>query len=159
MKSPDDVMTLTEHLGELRVRIIRSALAITLGAILIVLAVIGLITYSGEKKDEQSQQKAAELTAKFRAAGLPVPHDQDVFIRTLGDDGGPVCHDPGGALRRAVFLDQLTNGADFVGRRPVIVDPRIVQGELLILETYCPDELDDIRDDLEDLKTDDVIKD
>ena len=35
MKTPDDVMTLTEHLGELRVRIIRSALAITLGAILI----------------------------------------------------------------------------------------------------------------------------
>jgi len=36
MKSPDDVMTLTEHLGELRVRIIRSALAITIGAILII---------------------------------------------------------------------------------------------------------------------------
>ena len=36
MKTPDDVMTLTEHLGELRVRIIRSALAITLGAILII---------------------------------------------------------------------------------------------------------------------------
>jgi sec-independent protein translocase protein TatC len=36
MKSPDDVMTLTEHLGELRVRIIRCALAITIGAILIV---------------------------------------------------------------------------------------------------------------------------
>jgi sec-independent protein translocase protein TatC len=36
MKTPDDVMTLTEHLGELRVRIIRSALAVTLGAIVIV---------------------------------------------------------------------------------------------------------------------------
>jgi sec-independent protein translocase protein TatC len=36
MQSPDDVMTLTEHLGELRVRIIRSALAITIGAIVIV---------------------------------------------------------------------------------------------------------------------------
>jgi sec-independent protein translocase protein TatC len=36
IKSPDDVMTLTEHLGELRVRIIRSALAITIGAILII---------------------------------------------------------------------------------------------------------------------------
>jgi sec-independent protein translocase protein TatC len=36
MKSPDDVMSLTEHLGELRVRIIRSALAITIGAIIII---------------------------------------------------------------------------------------------------------------------------
>jgi sec-independent protein translocase protein TatC len=36
MKSPDDVMTLTEHLGELRVRIIRCALAITIAAILVI---------------------------------------------------------------------------------------------------------------------------
>lgn len=35
MKTPDDVMTLTEHLGELRVRIIRCALAITIAAIAI----------------------------------------------------------------------------------------------------------------------------
>jgi sec-independent protein translocase protein TatC len=36
VKTPDDVMTLTEHLGELRVRIIRSALAVALGAIIII---------------------------------------------------------------------------------------------------------------------------
>jgi len=36
LESPDDVMTLTEHLGELRVRIIRSALAIALFAILVI---------------------------------------------------------------------------------------------------------------------------
>ena len=34
-KTPDDAMTLTEHLAELRVRIIRSALAVVVGAILI----------------------------------------------------------------------------------------------------------------------------
>ncbi len=33
---PDDTMTLTEHLGELRARIIRSALAITVGMVLVV---------------------------------------------------------------------------------------------------------------------------
>lgn len=36
LHSPDDVMTLTEHLGELRVRIIRSVLAVALFAILII---------------------------------------------------------------------------------------------------------------------------
>lgn len=36
MKTPDDVMTLTEHLAELRVRIIRAALAVTLAAIVII---------------------------------------------------------------------------------------------------------------------------
>lgn len=36
LRTPDDTMTLTEHLGELRVRIIRSALAVMVGAIVIV---------------------------------------------------------------------------------------------------------------------------
>jgi sec-independent protein translocase protein TatC len=36
LKSPDDVMTLTEHLAELRVRLIRCALAVTLFAIIII---------------------------------------------------------------------------------------------------------------------------
>ena len=36
VKTPDDVMTLTDHLGELRVRIIRCALAVTLFAVLII---------------------------------------------------------------------------------------------------------------------------
>src|SRR4026208_962394 len=34
-KTPEDAMTLTEHLAELRVRIIRSALAVVVGAILV----------------------------------------------------------------------------------------------------------------------------
>jgi sec-independent protein translocase protein TatC len=36
LRSPDDVMTLTEHLAELRVRLIRCALAVTLFAIIII---------------------------------------------------------------------------------------------------------------------------
>jgi hypothetical protein len=131
----------------------------TLAAILIVLAVIGLLAYNNEQNDQEAQQKAAELTQKFRAAGLRVPADQDILIAAFGDDGGPVCNDPDSALGKAVLFDQLTNGADFVGRRPVIVDPKVVQGELLILDTYCPEKLEDFRDEIDDLKQDDVIKD
>jgi hypothetical protein len=58
-----------------------------------------------------------------------------------------------------VLFDQITNGADFVGRRPIIVDPRIIQGEALILGTYCPEQLQEYRDKRGDLKTDDTIKD
>jgi sec-independent protein translocase protein TatC len=49
VKTPDDVMTLTEHLGELRVRIIRSVLAITIGAILIIVFYdsVGSIEFCG----------------------------------------------------------------------------------------------------------------
>jgi hypothetical protein len=31
-----------------------------------------------------------------------------------------------------------------------------VQGQLLIIQIYCPDELDDFKDFVGDLKTDDV---
>ena len=62
------------------------------------------------------------------------------------------------ALGEAIQNDMLTNGADFVGRRPVIVDRRLVVGEALILETYCPDKLDQYQDKIDELKYDDTIE-
>ena len=128
-----------------------------LGAILLLLVVLGLITYSSGKNTAEAQQKAAELTQKLEAAGLSAPASDDVFIRTLGTDGGNVCDNPSSALGRATLLDAMFNGADFVGRRPVRVDRRVIQGQLLIMETYCPDKLQDFKDDFQDLKFDDVI--
>jgi len=129
-----------------------------LGAILVILVVIGLVTYSGEKKTAEAQQKAQELTQKFEQAGLPVPQDQDIIVRSLGTDGGAVCENPANALGKAIQNDMLTNGADFVGRRPVIVDRRIVVGEALILATYCPDKLEKYQDRIDELKYDDTIE-
>jgi hypothetical protein len=129
------------------------------GGIAVALAIIGLFTYSAGKNDREAQQKAQQLTQKLEAAGLPVPADPDTIIRALGNDGGAVCADPAHALARAVLFDSLANGASHVGRRPVIVDRRILQGEVLILETYCPDKLQEYRDKIDELKTDDVIKD
>jgi hypothetical protein len=130
-----------------------------LAGVVVVLMVIGLIAYSGAKEDQEARDKAAELTRKLEAAGLRTPRDQDIIVRTLGTDGGAVCDDPGSALGRAIGFDQLTNGASQVGRRPIIADPRLITGEALIIETYCPDELEEFRDKFDDLKTDDVIAD
>ena len=128
------------------------------GAVALVLVVIGLFTYSAGSDDREAQQKAQQLTQKLQAAGLPVPADQDTIVRALGNDGGAVCADPGSALSRAILFDSFVNGASFVGRRPVIADARLLQGEALILQTYCPDELQEFRDKTKDVKTDDVIK-
>lgn len=128
------------------------------GAVLLILVVIGLITYSGQKKDEAAQAKAQELTQKFERVGLPVPADQDIIVRSLGTDGGAVCDNPANALGRALFNDQLTNGGSFVGRRPVIADRRVLIGQALILDTYCPEELQRFRDKLGDYKVDDTIE-
>lgn len=128
------------------------------GGVVVVLIVIGLIAYNSQESDQQAQAKAQELTQKFEQAGLPVPADQDIIIRSLGDDGGAVCENPANALGSAMLNDQLSNGAAFVGRRPVVADRRVVLGELLILETYCPDELQEFRDQFDDFKYDDTIK-
>ena len=130
-----------------------------IGGVVLLLVVVGLFTYSAQERTEESQALAQELTQKLEAAGLAVPADQDILVRTLGDDGGAVCDNPADALGRALLLDQLANGASFVGRRPVIADRRAVQGQALIMETYCPDELEEFRENFDDLKYDDVIKD
>jgi hypothetical protein len=129
------------------------------GVVVVVLLVIGLITYSGKKDDREAQQKAEQLTQAFQKAGLPVPKDQDIITRSLGTDGGNVCDNPASALGKALLNDQLTNGADFVGRRPVIIDKRIVQAEALILQTYCPDKLEDYKNKINELKYDNTLKD
>jgi hypothetical protein len=128
----------------------------TLGGVAVIFAIIGLFTYNGGPENRQAERKAQELTQKFEQAGLPVPAEQDLLVRLLGDDGGAVCANPANALGKATLLDQLTNGAN-VGRRPVIVDRRVLQGELLILQTYCPDKVKDYQDKIDDLKTDDTI--
>jgi hypothetical protein len=130
-----------------------------IGAVVVVLCVVGLITYSGKKETEEAQQKAQELTQALAQAGLPVPANQDIIVRSLGSDGGAVCDNPASALGRATLLDNLVNGASTVGRRPVIVDRSVIAGGVVILQVYCPDELEEFRDKFDDLKFDDTIKD
>lgn len=125
--------------------------------ILLTLTVIGLITYSGQKETQAAIQKADQLTAKYVAAGL-VPPDRKIIIRTLGDDGGNVCDNPAEGFGLALAADAISNGGSHVGRRPVIADRNALQGQKLILETYCPDQLADFQEELSEFKTDNTIK-
>jgi amino acid transporter len=129
-----------------------------IGGVIAVLVVVGLVTYKAGKNNQEAKQKAQQLTQKFQAAGLPVPEDIETITRSLGTDGGAVCDNPANALGKANLNDELTNGADFVGKRPVRVDRRILLGEALILQTYCPDKLQAYQDKLNDLKTAKTIK-
>jgi len=128
-----------------------------IGVFVAALTIVALFTYSSHKSDQQAQQKAQQLVTKFEQAGLPVPEDLDIVTRTLGADGGAVCDNPASALGKATLADQITNGADFVGRRPVIIDRDLLIGELLILQTYCPEHLEKYKDKIDDLKTDDTV--
>ena len=130
-----------------------------IAGVLVVLVIIGLITYNAQEANAEARDKAQQLTQAFRDAGLRVPQHQDILIRSLGDDGGAVCDNPGNALGRAILFDQLVNGAASVGRRPIIADSRVLAGEALILQIYCPEKLQEFRDKFDDLKFDDTIKD
>ena len=113
------------------------------------------------ERDGARQAEGAGAPQKLEGAGLRAPQE-DILVRSFGDDGGAVCenaHEGLDGLTKAILLDQLFNGADFVGRRPITADRRIVQGQLLILETYCPDTLDEYRTGIQDLEFDDTIKD
>jgi hypothetical protein len=118
----------------------------------VVLVVVGLVTFSEKRSDAQAQQKAQQLTQDFQQAGLPVPRSQDAIVRWLGNDGGAVCANPANALGKATLYDLVANGADYVGRRPVLVDRQILLGEALILKVYCPDRLKPYEDVINGLK-------
>jgi hypothetical protein len=131
---------------------------IVVGVVVAVLAIIGLLVYETASDNQDAQAKAEQLTQAFQQAGLTVPAGTDQIVASLGDDGGAVCANPANALGKATLLDSLANGASFVGRRPVIVDRRILLGEALILQVYCPDELQAYRDKIDALKYDATLK-
>lgn len=126
--------------------------------VIVALAVVGLITYGFAQHNEQAQAKAQQLTEELRRQGIRVPASQDTIVNALGTDGGPICADPGAALRKALFDQQLVNGAAFVGQRPVIGEVRLVDGAVTVLEVYCPDKVDAFRDAVADYRLDDVAK-
>jgi hypothetical protein len=124
--------------------------------LLVVFIVIGLFTFGAARSTAKANEKADQLIAAMVASGARAP-DRDQVVRVLGEDGGAICEDPGNALKRATLNALLTNGAAGPGQRPIIADERVVRFELLVLETYCPDELEDFRDEIEDFDFEDVI--
>lgn len=126
--------------------------------LLIALVVVALLSFRAAASTREAQDKADQLIAAIEGAGGQPPSQEQV-VRVLGDDGGAVCDDPASALRRAIFYGQLSNGATGPGMRPIIADNRAVQGQLLVVDIYCPDELEDVQTWVEDLKLDDVVED
>jgi hypothetical protein len=122
----------------------RKTIYIVAAIVVVALLIAGLVVWNSGKSSRQAEQKAAQLTAAFEAAGLHAP-SQDQIVRVLDNDGGAVCAHPAAGLSKAILLAQLANGAGGPGTRPIIADRRVVQGELLVLNVYCPDKLPDFK--------------
>ena len=129
----------------------RRALYIVVAFVVVLLMVGGLIAFRSAKSTSEAQQKADQLISELQKIGAPTP-SKEAVVRVLGSDGGAICADPNGALSRATLLAQLANGASGPGSRPVIANSRVVQGELLVIKVYCPDELADFQKFVDGLK-------
>ncbi|SDM06526.1 hypothetical protein [Arthrobacter sp. ok362] len=130
----------------------RSVVYIVSMVLLVVFAVVALLTFRQARETQQSLAKADQLIVEINAAGGTAPSREQI-ARVLGDDGGAVCANPNGALSRATFLSQLANGTTGPGMRPVISNNRIAQGELAIIKVYCPDQLAEFQEFVNDLNT------
>lgn len=128
---------------------------VVLGIIFLGFAIVAVSIFNSNKKNQQSVDKANQLSAELASAGLPVPELQQIY-NVLGDDGGAVCHAPANALVKSILYGQLTNGAGGPGQRPIIADNKAVQGVALIIKVYCPEQAQDFQQVVDNLKTADV---
>jgi len=131
----------------------RSVIYIVTVAVLVVVAAIALFSFLAARQDVRAEDQAEELIQALEAEGVDVRLTPEQVASVLGDDGGAVCANPNGALSRAVLLDRLTNGAGGPGLRATIVEQRLLTGQLLIIETYCPDELGEFQEFVDGLYT------
>ena len=130
----------------------RSVIYIVSMILLVLFAVVALLNFRSARETQQSLTKADELIAAIESAGGTAPSREQI-ARVLGDDGGAVCANPNDALSRATFLSQLTNGTTGPGNRPVIANARIAIGQVAIIKVYCPEELAEFQEFIDDLKT------
>ena len=130
----------------------RTWIYVTAIVILAGLVLWALLAFNTARNNKQAEEKADRFVALVEASGLTAPN-QDQVARVLGDDGGAACANPNAALSRATLNSMLANGATGPGARPVISESRAVKGQLLIIEVYCPEHLDDFRASIDELNT------
>ncbi|MFD7546330.1 hypothetical protein ACFV0R_08675 [Streptomyces sp. NPDC059578] len=132
---------------------------IYIGAIVLLVAfvVIGLLRYEAVRSSNEATKKANQLADMLEADGFRRP-DTAAVARALGTDGGIVCQDPDSALKSAQWKTNLSNGTTGPGQRPVISDRQVVEAEAIVLSVYCPDQLKQIQDRIDQLKTSDTVR-
>ena len=131
----------------------RSIIYIVTVIVLIVLAVIALVTFLSARQEVEAQDKAEQFLSSLEENGIDTSLTAEQVARVLGDDGGGVCANPNEALSKAILFDRLSNGAAGPGQRPILAEDRLLEGQLLIIETYCPDELEEFQQFVDDLNT------
>ncbi|SKC67121.1 hypothetical protein [Krasilnikoviella flava] len=125
--------------------------------LLLVLGAIMMIQFAGhqDRQDQrEAEQKAATLHAAFADIGITA-FTEETIARVLGSDGGGFCTDPAALVDATADLGSA-NGAAGPGLRPSVLDERRLEGDRLVIETYCPDQLDEFDAYVDSLNLDDT---
>jgi hypothetical protein len=88
----------------------------------------------------EAKDLAAKAITALNSAGYQTPTQRQLAL-TLGEDGGIVCANPTGALSQGLARLDMSNGAGGPGQRPVNVSRRVVAGERILIQVYCPEKL------------------
>jgi hypothetical protein len=139
----------------------RALYGIVGGVVAFVLLVL-LVTWDGRRNGARAGEKADELLAAYRQAGLPVRLERDQLADLLGTDGGDICQLADDVSRSDSYEGYLKTtfrvGGEF-GFQGATLDRDALDRAELIVETYCPDKLPAARKFIDDLKDRDVVRD
>jgi hypothetical protein len=128
------------------------ALAATASLALLVVACSPGGTSSEEADSDQAQQLAQQFASAISDAGYSPPPEGT--IRALyGEDGGVSCAQAGG-LGQTLGLAGFANPS-YGGRR--FLDPKVKAYDEAVINTYCPDKLEDYQEILGETKTEQSI--
>jgi hypothetical protein len=121
-------------------------------AIFFTLAALALLlTYDPpDGTTRAAERSAAEFVAALEAQGLTAP-DEDVVARVYGSTGGRACELTGSDEDRAIGLLNAQQTGE-VNRRPAQLDRRTFDYQRTMVQTYCPDQLDDFDAFVRDLR-------
>jgi hypothetical protein len=133
---------------------------IYIGSIVLLVGLVigGLLTYTQQRATNQAYDKANRLNDALVAQGFPAINVHNTAL-VLGTDGGAVCQDPNSDLKQGLWRIQLASGAGGPGMRPIIADGRILEAGAEVIKVYCPDQLAGYQEQINTLKTADVVND
>ncbi|MDL9937563.1 hypothetical protein QSJ18_12475 [Gordonia sp. ABSL1-1] len=117
----------------------------TVGGVLLVLLVVMLVTYDYHRDNAEAVAKANQLIGAFQANGLATPASAEEVAKVLGDDGGNVCEATSSTEQLGYLKAELAVGGAFY-TRAVILPENVFEGMRLIVDIYCPENRQNIRD-------------
>ena len=110
-----------------------------IGVLVVVLVVVGLISFTHPTNNGVARAKAEQLEQVLKARGLPVAPKIAALSSSLGTDGGVVCKASGYNLTDAILNEQDSAGGGALSAARVLpVESEIVNGQLAIIDVYCP---------------------